>query len=46
MTWTKDRPPSPGEMEFHLPSDAGIRKHDDAWLRERAERLARKHQHM
>ncbi|GEM_PF-4387352 len=43
MTWTKDRGLAPGELEFHLPSDPEARRHDDAWLRERASRLAKRH---
>lgn len=31
--------PPPGELEFHLPADPEARRHDDAWLRERAEKL-------
>jgi hypothetical protein len=43
MPWRKDRPLSPGDLEFHLPADPEARRHDDAWLRERAEKLNARH---
>jgi hypothetical protein len=43
MTWKKDSPPGPGEMEFHFASDADAKRHDDAWLAKRAEKLSHKH---
>lgn len=42
--WQKNRPNAPGELEFHLPNEKEARRHDDAWLEQRAEKLNRKHQ--
>lgn len=45
MPWRKDAPAPPGTLEFHLPGDEDVARHDDAWNRARAERLRKRHEH-
>lgn len=44
MPWRKDRPPAPGELEFHLPNEQAGKEHDEAWREHRAEKLAKRHE--